>query len=538
MFKTQVKNVFAMVLVLAGIGAGLLRESQGAEDSQAKEQATDQERIIGNWAIVNEDSKRRGEMWVIYEDRILMYANYGGINAYLYFHRLDAEKDPKEIDITVTKVNGPSIGVIKGIYALAGDELRLCLGEMDKNRPAAFPEKPGPGEMLILHRAPRGAGKPQATEEQPAAKNEQKVLTSAEAIHQRPTESVTVEFKVGGVEAKVTPTGGFGTDSILLRNWGSFSVRLMEPTRGTILGLGIEPQSYFMNKVVRVTGVVEADSVSSSFQIQVKDLNQFLVMKGEPPKTASSAEHERIIGAWTIINGDSMRKGEPWIVSADSITDYANLTGFRVACRFHRLDPTKSPKEIDITVTKTNLEYVGLIKGIYELDSNAERLQWRLCLGEMGKDRPAAFPEKPEPGQVLILHHAPEPQVGEPAAAKAIEPPKANKEPEVLTPAEAIKQVDKEQVSVRFDVASVKMGWSTGLIPKNAKTTSVWWELSDGNNFSVVLRGHAAYQLERLRIDTINHFKGKAIQATGRVQERGPSFSMAVDELDQLEIVR
>jgi hypothetical protein len=74
--------------------------------------------------------------------------------------------------------------------------------------------------------------------------------------------------------------------------------------------------------------------------------------------------------------------------------------------------------------------------------------------------------------------------------------------------------------------------------PQAREETSVWWELSDGNNFSVVVRSHAAYQLERLRIDTINHFKGQVIQATGRVQGKEPSFSVAVDDLDQLEIMR
>ena len=33
----------------------------------------------------------------------------------------------------------------------------------------------------------------------------------------------------------------------------------------------------------------------------------------------------------------------------------------------------------------------------------------RLCLAERGNDRPPKFPEKPEPGEVLILQRAPEP---------------------------------------------------------------------------------------------------------------------------------
>jgi hypothetical protein len=36
-----------------------------------------------------------------------------------------------------------------------------------------------------------------------------------------------------------------------------------------------------MNKVVRVTGLVQPDPATSSFQIRVNDLTQFLVMKNQ-----------------------------------------------------------------------------------------------------------------------------------------------------------------------------------------------------------------------------------------------------------------
>src|SRR5262249_8448402 len=87
---------------------------------------TDRERMVGNWFIMNDDSQRKGEMWVITEDSILMHAKNGGANAYQYAHRLGASTSPKRIDITVTLVKGPTVGIIKGIYVLDG-ELRLCL---------------------------------------------------------------------------------------------------------------------------------------------------------------------------------------------------------------------------------------------------------------------------------------------------------------------------------------------------------------------------------------------------------------------------
>src|SRR5262249_39712647 len=135
---------------------------------------------------------------VITEDSILMHAKDGGAIAQHYSHRLDAGKNPKQIDITQTVVNGPvPFVVIKGIYVLDGDELRLGLGATGQDRPAAVPERPRRGEVLILQRRKPGAEQPKAREEQPAAK---KVLTPEEAIKRMPKEDVTVQFRVATVE--------------------------------------------------------------------------------------------------------------------------------------------------------------------------------------------------------------------------------------------------------------------------------------------------------------------------------------------------
>jgi uncharacterized protein (TIGR03067 family) len=195
--NTKYKHVLAVMLGVSALAgaAVLIGQAQAAEQPQTKEAQpakTDQERIVGNWFIMNDDSQRRGEMWLIDKDHILMNPMHGGINANLYSHRLDAGQDPKQIDITVTQVNGTRIGVIKGLYALDGDELRLCLASMCKDRPAAFPNnKLGPGEVLILHRTP----KPQV-EEQAAAKKDEpqkatkepEVLAPSEAIKQKDKE--------------------------------------------------------------------------------------------------------------------------------------------------------------------------------------------------------------------------------------------------------------------------------------------------------------------------------------------------------------
>jgi uncharacterized protein (TIGR03067 family) len=282
---------------------------------------TDRERMVGNWFIINDDSRRKGEMWVITDDSILMYANYGGLNAYHYAHQLDASKDPKQIDITVSRVNGQAVGLIKGIYVLEGDELRLCLGEMGKDRPAAFPDKPKAGELLVLRRASSGAVPPAANDAgPPAAKGvgqplvkgagpptatvsappppanagppaprdavpEQKALTPEEAIQQRPKEKVvTVQFKVTAVQDESqSPGTGFGVGFILLKDGGNFSVRLVPPAMYTLMRLDIDPVKHFTGRVVRVTGLVQPvpqiRQAEGPCWIDVNDLEHLAVLR-------------------------------------------------------------------------------------------------------------------------------------------------------------------------------------------------------------------------------------------------------------------
>ena len=237
---------------------------------------TDRERMVGNWFIMNEDSGRKGEMWVITEDSILMGAN----DQLLNFLRLDAGTSPKQIDITImAQPDGQPVAIIKGIYVLDGDELRLCLASVGKDRPTAFPEKPKPGEVLVLQRATAGASPPKAKDGQP----EQKVLTPEEVIRQRPKEKVTVEFKVTAVQDMSTMPGtGFGQNYILLKHDGRFGVRLVPPAMNMVNRLGIEPVKHFSGKVIRATGrfqpALAGENAKGPFWIEVDDLNQFFVV--------------------------------------------------------------------------------------------------------------------------------------------------------------------------------------------------------------------------------------------------------------------
>ena len=59
---------------------------------------------------------------------------------------LDATKQPKTIDLDV---NGR---VLKGIYELEGDLLKMCYNLNDEVRPTEFASKPDSGLIVVVHR--------------------------------------------------------------------------------------------------------------------------------------------------------------------------------------------------------------------------------------------------------------------------------------------------------------------------------------------------------------------------------------------------
>ena len=60
---------------------------------------------------------------------------------------IDVEATPPQIDIDF--IEGPEAGSrCEGIFELAGDDLRMCLGLVGKSRPTAFATSPGSGQAL------------------------------------------------------------------------------------------------------------------------------------------------------------------------------------------------------------------------------------------------------------------------------------------------------------------------------------------------------------------------------------------------------
>ena len=77
--------------------------------------------------------------------------------------KLDPTKSPKEIDLTVSK-DGQS-EVVRGIYDLKGDDLRICLAEPKAKRPTAFVTvKGGDSDLAVYKRGEVPPPTPSETE--------------------------------------------------------------------------------------------------------------------------------------------------------------------------------------------------------------------------------------------------------------------------------------------------------------------------------------------------------------------------------------
>jgi uncharacterized protein (TIGR03067 family) len=123
----------------------------------AEAPTVDQGKLQGTWQVVSQeadgeqgpDEIARRLRYVFQGDRLLIEPAEPGIGAMSY--QLDPTKEPRAIDLTFAE--GPQDGKsLFGIYLLAGDDLKICLGQ---KRPTTFATEPGSGLALIVLRRPR-----------------------------------------------------------------------------------------------------------------------------------------------------------------------------------------------------------------------------------------------------------------------------------------------------------------------------------------------------------------------------------------------
>ena len=124
---------------------------------------------------------------------------------------------------------------------------------------------------------------------------------------------------------------------------------------------------------------------------------------------AGDKDHDRMQGTWVLTKLEVDAKDAPkttsdtnWIFKGEKLKNVREgKTTFEGT---FKLQPTKSPAQIDIMITaaagENEKKLVGMTtKGIYSFDGET----LKLCLGATGGDRPAKFSTEGEGYRVLYL---------------------------------------------------------------------------------------------------------------------------------------
>jgi uncharacterized protein (TIGR03067 family) len=125
--------------------AGLLVAAQDAKK--------DTDKLQGTWVVQSlerggqADPNSKGDTLTIQGDKFTVKMKNGEMKGTIKF---DPDKTPKQLQFMVTEGQGQA-GTSLGIYALEGDELKLCLGQIGgTERPKALASKEGENHLFIV----------------------------------------------------------------------------------------------------------------------------------------------------------------------------------------------------------------------------------------------------------------------------------------------------------------------------------------------------------------------------------------------------
>jgi RNA polymerase sigma-70 factor (ECF subfamily) len=209
MLLTKLKMVLVVVLAMlvAGMGAGILtygglageekkpnEEVAQASGKNAEPPRTGQDKIEGTWVVMaaeREGKRVSGEDLApvdrqlivrITADKVIFETPDGNTQSESRY-KLDPAQKPKVIRLTL--LTGEEKGkTVKGIYALEGKKLKLCLDARDgKEEPTEFESKAGSG-LVVLELEPKTAAKEEkAVEAANKVRSQNNLRQIANAMH-------------------------------------------------------------------------------------------------------------------------------------------------------------------------------------------------------------------------------------------------------------------------------------------------------------------------------------------------------------------
>jgi uncharacterized protein (TIGR03067 family) len=137
--------IWTIGLMTCVLLSGADDKAKGAKDADA---------LVGTWIVVSvergdksDDKDMKGDKFVFQKDGKLV-VNTKNMKEEMTF-KVDTSKEPHAIDLV--PVGAPADIVVKGIYSIKGDEMKLCVdGKPKSERPTELSAKGGKDHTYVV----------------------------------------------------------------------------------------------------------------------------------------------------------------------------------------------------------------------------------------------------------------------------------------------------------------------------------------------------------------------------------------------------
>lgn len=417
--KLKIVAVVLVIVALLGTGTRLLTYRTQAEElpgavlaqaqpteKKAKEPAPSKEKedarlnevkkLEGNWIVVSDAGalapvlpleKQKGAKWIIENGLITFAHELEQKKDRIYrFFQVDPTKTPKTISLYYfPKPEGSGIPIFieEGIYELTGDQLKIHFAALNQPKPVAFPAKPGPGQVTLLQREkqpkPGLSARIEVKTKLPIAGQSVKAELVLTNETDQPLRLCTL---VNGPRSG-DADGTFYKTTLMPDVWKSDSPSPEMSAKNIVTILpGKSVAIPFSTGIIR--NPKSPLTIHAGYAVGDQFAKQHNTWSGEvqakPVTVKFATEAEQLQGRWI---GDAVMELK------DNNFDFRLGKGHFWGT--FTTDPGKSPKEIDVTITKTANQAFdprgGKWKGIYSLEGT----NLKLCFGV---NRPTEFQNK------------------------------------------------------------------------------------------------------------------------------------------------